>query len=312
MASSGLVLRPRPSGMPADRRRARSLSHLPGMNTSKSAQACPEVVTYAENTVVTQFSTCPVHPACCGATHAVASPSFSCAVSSIAIPGPIRSSSSHGSQACARPGSSARSSRQSQRYEPSRACIRYGDSCPAASARAQQFAFTPGDSPSTYANAIPALRRCARTRPRTALTCASTLSAHPDTSPMLASAAVSSLSIVTHQATRHGRPGFHPCNSGTPLTVTTQRDPSPGHPAPRSIRIVSFCETATVIQVGGTARLGPLPDFLGPGIEGSLIQKQGPEDTFVFGRYLLPADRRTFVLLLKSSLRFLFPPHQFH
>ena len=230
MASCGLVLRLRPPGTPAARRRARSVSHRPGMNTSKSAHACPDVVTYAENTVVTQFSTCPVHPACCGATHAVASPSFSCAVSSTAIPGPIRSPGSHGSQARARPGSSARSFSQSHRYEPSSACIRYGDSCPAASARDQQFAFTPGASSATYANAVPALRRCARTRPSTALTCASTLSAHPDTSPMLAFAAVSLLSLVTHQATRHGRPGFHPCNSGTPLIAITQRDPSAGHP----------------------------------------------------------------------------------
>ena len=86
--------------------------------------------------------------------------------------------------------------------EPGRACIRCGDSCPAASARAQQFAFTPGASPATYANAVPVLRRCARTRPSTVLTCASTLSAYPDTSPMLAFAAASSLSLVTHQA--HG------------------------------------------------------------------------------------------------------------
>ena len=236
MASCGLAARSSLPGMPAARRRARSLSHRPGMNTSKSAQACPDVVTYAANTVVTQFSTCPVHPACCGATHAVASPSFSWAVSSNASPGPIRSPGSHGSHSRARAGSSARSSRQPHRYEPSRACIRYGDSYPAASARAQQFAFTPGASPATYANAVPALRRCARTRPSTALTCASTLSAYPDTSPMLAFAAVSSLSLVTHQATRHGRPGFHPCNSGTPLIAITQRDPqrqssrSPQHP----------------------------------------------------------------------------------
>jgi predicted metal-dependent hydrolase len=41
---------------------------------------------------------------------------------------------------------------------------------------------------------------------------------------MLACAAVSLLSVVTHQATRHGRPGFHPCNSALnrnqSLTVT--------------------------------------------------------------------------------------------
>ena len=53
------------------------------MYTSKSAQACPFAVTQAENTVVTQFSTLPVHPACCGATHAVASPCLRWAVSSI-------------------------------------------------------------------------------------------------------------------------------------------------------------------------------------------------------------------------------------
>ena len=64
---------------------------------------------------------------------------------------------------------------------------------------------------------------------------------------MLAFAAVSLLSLLTHQATRHGRPGFHPCNSGAPLVAITQRDPSAGHPAPHSIRIVSLCETATVI-----------------------------------------------------------------
>ena len=84
-------------------------------------------------------------------------------------------------------------------------------------------------------------------RRASALTCASTLSAYPDTSPMLAFAVVSSLSLVTHQATRHGRPGFHPCNSGTPLIAITQRDPSASHPAPLSIRIVAFCETATVL-----------------------------------------------------------------
>ena len=74
--------------------------------------------------MVTQFSTCPVHPACCGATHAVASPCLSCAVSSIAMPGPIRSSPASGIHAAASAGSSARSSAQSHRYEPSSACIR--------------------------------------------------------------------------------------------------------------------------------------------------------------------------------------------
>ena len=65
---------------------------------------------------------------------------------------------------------------------------------------------------------------------------------------MLAFAAVSSLSLVTHQATRHGRPGSHPRNSGTPLTAITQRDPASSQPAPHSIQIVAFCETATVLR----------------------------------------------------------------
>ena len=47
---------------------------------------------------------------------------------------------------------------------------------------------------------------------------------------MLATAAVSLLLWSTNQATRHGRPGLHPCNSGTPLIAITQRDPSAGHP----------------------------------------------------------------------------------
>ncbi len=77
MASCGFVMCPSPPGIRAARRRCQSFSQRSGMNTSKSAQACPDVVTHAENTVVTQFSTCPVHPACCGATHAGASPSLS-------------------------------------------------------------------------------------------------------------------------------------------------------------------------------------------------------------------------------------------
>jgi hypothetical protein len=85
---------------------------------------------------------------------------------------------------------------------------------------------------------------------------------------MLAFAAVSSLSLLTHQATRHGRPGFHPCNSGTPLTAITQRDPGSGQPAPGRIQIVAFCETATVLQmviVAGTRYVG------GPGLPLALV-----------------------------------------
>ncbi len=278
--------------MPAARRRSVSFAHRPGMKTSKSAHACPDVVTYAENTVVTQFSTCPVHPACCGAAHAVASPSFSWAVSSNAIPGPIRSSSSHGSHSRASAASSARSCLQSQRYELSRACIRYGDSCPAASASCQQFAFTPGASASTYPNAASALRRCARTRPRTALTCASMLSAHPDTSPMLASAAVSPSSVHTHQATRHGRPGLHLCNSVTPLIPITQRD-SQRQPSPSNRnRVVAFCETATVIlgwvRAGGPGRAARLYRHDVRPLSGTITI---PGDD-ILGQHLLTARRQ--------------------
>ncbi len=63
--------------------------------------------------MVTQFSTEFVTPACCGATHAVKSPAFRSAVSSIAIPGPIRSAPSPGSHAAASAGSPARRSFQS-------------------------------------------------------------------------------------------------------------------------------------------------------------------------------------------------------
>jgi len=149
MASCGFAWCPSPPGIRAALRRRQSFSQRPGMKISKSAQACLDVVTHAENTVVTQFSACPVHPACRGAAHAVASPSLSWAVSSIAIPGPIRSPGLQGSHARARAGNSARSCLQSRRKERSRACIRYGLSCPAASARAQQFAFTPGASSRT-------------------------------------------------------------------------------------------------------------------------------------------------------------------
>jgi hypothetical protein len=194
-----------------------SAAHRSGMYTLKSAQACPDVVTYAENTVVTQFSTLPVHPACCGATHAVASPCLSCAVSSMAMPGPIRSPGSHGSHAAARAGSSPRSSCQSHRYEPSRACIRCQPSCPAASAIDQQFAFVPGDSALTYPDATSALRRCASTRPRTTLTCASTRAAHAATSSILAHAAVSSVSVSTRQALCHGRLKLQEGNPAEPL-----------------------------------------------------------------------------------------------
>ena len=77
-ASSGFVATSRSPGIPAARRRGRSPAHRSGTYTSKTAQARPLVVTYAENTVVAQFSTFPVHPACCGAAQAVSSPCLSC------------------------------------------------------------------------------------------------------------------------------------------------------------------------------------------------------------------------------------------
>ena len=40
---------------------------------------------------------------------------------------------------------------------------------------------------------------------------------------MLACTAVSLLFVVTHQATRHGRPEFHTRNSATRLKPVTQR-----------------------------------------------------------------------------------------
>jgi hypothetical protein len=65
-----LVANARPSGIPAFFLRRRSVAQQSGMYTSKSTQACPKAVTSAVNTQVTQFSTRPVTPACCGETHA--------------------------------------------------------------------------------------------------------------------------------------------------------------------------------------------------------------------------------------------------
>ena len=83
-----------------------------GMYTSKSAQACPRAVTRRRTPWSRSFPPSG-HPACCGATHAVAVPFLSWAVSSIAMPGPIRSSSWPGIHAAASAGSCARSSFQS-------------------------------------------------------------------------------------------------------------------------------------------------------------------------------------------------------
>ena len=127
-------------------RRCGSFAQPSGMYTSKSTHACPSAVTSAANTQVTQFSTFPVTPACCGETQAVALPFFRWAVSSIAIPGPIRSSGSSGRHCAARPGSASRSFSHDHLYLLSRACIRCGPSCPASSASSQQFARVPRDS----------------------------------------------------------------------------------------------------------------------------------------------------------------------
>jgi hypothetical protein len=87
--------------------------------------------------------------------------------------------------------------------------------CPAASARLQQFARVPGASAVTYAKAASALRRCASTRPRTALTCASTRATLSWTSSILAKAAVASSCFVTNSGTRHGRPELHACKTAS-------------------------------------------------------------------------------------------------
>ena len=94
MASSGFVANASFSGIPAFFLRCGSVAQQSGMYTSKSAQACPSAVTSAANTQVTQFSTFPVTPACCGETHAVNFPFRRSAVSSNASPGPVRSSGS--------------------------------------------------------------------------------------------------------------------------------------------------------------------------------------------------------------------------
>ena len=95
-------------GIPALRRRPGSFAQQSGMYMSKSAHACPDAVTSAANTQLTQFSTFPVTPACCGDTHAVELPFFRSAVSSNATPGPIRSPGSSARHAAASAGSAAR------------------------------------------------------------------------------------------------------------------------------------------------------------------------------------------------------------
>ncbi len=104
------------------------------------------------------------------------------------------------------------------------------------------------------------LRHCAITSPRTALTCASALATQSATSPMLASAAVSYSSCSTNQATRHGRPRSHCCNSRLPactrlrrpsLTVTPDREPA----ATQLAQTATQRKTATVIRGGRAVRV---------------------------------------------------------
>ena len=71
------------------------------------------------------------------------------------------------------------------------------------------------------------LRRCAITRPSTALTSASALSSHAAASSMLATAAVASLFTSTSQTMRHGRLKSYPRSSrprqDRPLGTVTHR-----------------------------------------------------------------------------------------
>ena len=103
----------------------------------------------------------------------------------------------------------------------------------------QQFARVPGDSAATYPNAVPALRRCASTRPSTTLTCASTCAAHAATSSILAVAAVSLLLSSTKQATRHGRLKLHLCHSPSPAARHARRSVTHRHSRCRPDRIIT-------------------------------------------------------------------------
>ena len=113
---------PGSSGIPAERRRGKvTAPRRSGVCTVEVRPRLPVRGDIRRRTRWSRsFPPCPVIPACCGATHAVASPCLSWAVSWIAIPGPIRSPSRSGSPAAASAGSSRRRSFQSHWYEPSR------------------------------------------------------------------------------------------------------------------------------------------------------------------------------------------------
>ena len=106
------------------------------------------------------------------ATHAVASPCLSCAVSSIAMPGPIRSPGAHGSHAAPVPaarraGPPVPPVRAQQRLHPVRALM------PGLLRERPAVRLSPATA-RTVPKGDLALRRCASTRPSTVLTCAST------------------------------------------------------------------------------------------------------------------------------------------
>ena len=75
-ASAGLVANPVSSGTRARARRALPRNHDLGRYSRKSDAACARCVTYAANTTVWQFPTCPVIPAYWRAIPTVAVPFF--------------------------------------------------------------------------------------------------------------------------------------------------------------------------------------------------------------------------------------------
>ena len=71
ITSSGFVATASSPGMPASWRRCGSFARASGIYRPDQARAWSGTVTRAQNTQVTQFSTRPVTPQCCGAAHAV-------------------------------------------------------------------------------------------------------------------------------------------------------------------------------------------------------------------------------------------------
>ena len=102
----------------------------------------------------------------------------------------------------------------------------------------------------TYLDATPALRRCASTRPRTALTCG--VNPRGARRSILAHAAVSSVPVSTNQAPRHGRLRLQegPAALARSLTVTSRA----AIPLHTGVGLTN-CETRTVIRGTGHRRL---------------------------------------------------------